>query len=61
MKPHIKEISDQAKEAYEKYEKLKIALEALQNICDHKNSKYECHMHNDSAYICLDCGKLYYA
>lgn len=61
MKPHIKEISDQAKEAYEKYEKLKIALEALQNICDHKNSKYECHMHNDSAYTCLDCGKLYYA
>lgn len=60
MKPHIKEISDQVETAQKKYHKLKSALEALQDICDHKNSKFECHMHNDSAYTCLDCGKLYF-
>ena len=48
----IKEKREKAREEVQKYDK---AIDALQDICDHK-MKFEGHGHNFSLYRCEICG-----
>jgi len=55
MEPHIDKLYAELYAAEDVARKLRKAIAALQDICDH-DLEYEGHGHNDSYYTCAKCG-----
>lgn len=57
MKNTLKDINKKLEESRKLVKKYSKALEALQDICEHR-WEYQGHSHNDDAYQCSICGEM---
>ena len=55
MNQVFKELYKKKSEALDIVEKYSRAIKALEQVCEHK-WVYEGHGHNDTSYICTECG-----